>query len=168
MAEGIDRAVPFTKEADLDCLIDNGVTFIGRYYKPKHSDGSISDYVLTRDEALLISGKGLFLVTVYQDSGNDAGHFTYDKGINDCSEAIERAIEVGQPAGTPIYFAVDYDAAGSSTIDNVKYYFYGVIDKMQEYQKSRNSGWCQCKEFIAQLPKKFGIVGLIENAKGSI
>lgn len=32
MAEGIDRAAPFTTAAPLDCLRSNGITFIGRYY----------------------------------------------------------------------------------------------------------------------------------------
>ncbi len=137
MAEGIDRAAPFTTAAPLDCLRSNGITFIGRYY-------SNSDWKnLTRSEAQLISSRGLWIVTVYQDAANNPGYFTYERGVSDCSRAIQRATDVGQPTGTPIYFAVDFEVrAQDSRLANVERYFEGVQQRMRQYaQDNGGASW---------------------------
>lgn len=126
MAEGIDRAAPFTTAAPLKCLKKSGFTFVGRYY-------SKSDWKnLTLTEAKLISSAGLWVVTVYQDANNAADYFTYDRGVDDCGTAIDRAAAVGQPFGTPIYFAVDFEVyAGDPALKQVEAYFDGVQDRMR-------------------------------------
>lgn len=141
MPEGIDRAAPFRSGDVLDCLKANGITFIGRYYKPRRYDGSISSYVLTTKEAQLISSKGLYIVAVYQDHGRRSSHFTYAIGGNDYSQAMERAAEIGQPTDSPIYFAVDYDAAGSGTLDSVYSYFRGILDRKLRSEALGNRTW---------------------------
>lgn len=141
MPEGIDRAAPFRSGDVLDCLKENGITFIGRYYKPRRYDGSISSYVLTPEEAKLISSKGLYIVAIYQDRGRTASNFTYAIGGNDYSHAMERAEEIGQPADAPIYFAVDYDAAGSGTLKSVYSYFRGILDRKKRNKELGNPTW---------------------------
>lgn len=134
MAEGIDRAAPFTTASPLQCLKNNGITFIGRYY-------SSSDWKnLTPAEARLISSVGLWIVTVYQDANNYADYFTYDRGVSDCGTAITRAQAVGQPYGTPIYFAVDFEVhTDDPAMKQVEAYFDGVQDRMRQFA-AQNGG----------------------------
>ncbi|MCM3270934.1 DUF1906 domain-containing protein [Paenibacillus elgii] len=128
MGEGIDRAAPFTTAEPLDCLLRNGITFIGRYYSSSEWKN------LTRTEAELISSRGLYIVAVFQDAANYADYFTYERGINDCSAAIARALNVGQPCGTPIYFAVDFEAhTGDPALGQVEAYFEGVQKTMRQH-----------------------------------
>ncbi|WP_199614838.1 DUF1906 domain-containing protein [Paenibacillus alkalitolerans] len=141
MAEGIDRALPFTSEEVLNCLRSHGISFIGRYYKPRKANGDISDYVLTPEEARLISSKRLYIVAVYQDSGTRSSDYNYPKGANDYSHAMQRAQEIGQPTNTPIYFAVDYDAAGTETLENVFFYFRGILDRRTWNESLGNPVW---------------------------
>jgi hypothetical protein len=130
MAKGIDRAVPFSKWSELIELRNHGYTFIGRY---------LSKYAwkaLTKTEARRIALNDLYIVSVYQNSGNGAQFFTTSRGVADAKDALIRAISVGQPKGSPIYFAVDFDAYSSAkSMSSVYSYFAGVLSVF------KNSGY---------------------------
>ena len=67
---------------------------------------------LTRELAEKISAAGLYIVSVYEDgSPTSPGYFAAERGAIDGNAAELCAKKAGQPAGTPIYFTVDYDAA---------------------------------------------------------
>ncbi len=51
---------------------------------------------------------------------------TAAKGTSDATDAIAAATAIGQPSGTPIYFAVDYDASTSDISGPIKNYLQAV------------------------------------------
>ncbi|HLK59377.1 MAG TPA: DUF1906 domain-containing protein [Chthonomonadaceae bacterium] len=108
-------------------ILDAGYTFVARYY----CEGSrIPTKCLTPAEAAHLSGMGIYLVSVWETIGDHPEYFTHDQGQHDAQVALQIAENVGQPKGTPIYFAVDYDA--SVTDGRVQSYFQGVRDCFQE------------------------------------
>src|SRR6516225_4879370 len=83
----------------------HGVTHIGRYYA---ATGSWKR--LTKTEARAISDAGLQLFTVYEGSGDP--ELSVDRGRHDAQVAMSQAKNIGQPAGTPIYFAMEHLPSG--------------------------------------------------------
>jgi Domain of unknown function (DUF1906) len=97
------------------------VDFVARYYR----DPDSSWPPLSPREAQLLSAQGLKIVAVYEYHSADPEHFTYDGGYQDALTAYRQAQAVGQPAGSAIYFAADFnvqDDAVGTVID----YFRGV------------------------------------------
>lgn len=127
-ATGFDCASSRTF-AEAKMMKELGYSFVARYYF--EYDKSVAwKKNLTLKEAKDISSAGLDIVAVYQDGGKDnVDYFTYDQGVKDCKKAIKNASEVGQPSGTPIYFAVD-SAAENKDLLKVEAYFDGVKSTM--------------------------------------
>lgn len=119
MIQGIDASVS-TLHA-LPCLRDAGFTFVVRYYADHGAKR------LTLAEAREIS-KAMDVVAVWESgSPTKPGYFSHAKGVADGTAAFLYGRDtIAQPPGTPIYFAVDYDA-GPKAIDGViTDYFRGV------------------------------------------
>ncbi|MBV9811340.1 MAG: DUF1906 domain-containing protein [Acetobacteraceae bacterium] len=96
------------------------VDFVIRYYS--HSAWKN----LTASEARLLSNSGIKLVTVWESAGDHISFFTRLQGVDDATSAYNMAVQVGQPAGTPIYFAVDCDPVQNDLNSAVVPYFQGV------------------------------------------
>jgi uncharacterized protein YgiM (DUF1202 family) len=128
---GIDWALRYSYET-YKKFSDAGYSFAVRYYTATPEAG-VKD-ALTREEAIDISTAGMDVVTVYQDSNNSVSSFTFERGYEQCSNAIKQATEVGQPKGTPIYFAVDFDVVTESDKAAVSNYFKGVNSAIEEYE----------------------------------
>ena len=98
-----------------------GVKTIGRYYDRAYSSGiGESCYhhplkTLTKAELTAIESAGLSVFVVFQHCGAQCVNFdlqnkeTAEKGRKDAEGAVRLAQELGQPAETPIYFAIDFD-----------------------------------------------------------
>lgn len=102
--KGIDCAVPLTAEK-AKAMAAAGMKFACRYLVP-------AQYAwkrLTRAEAELITSGGMRIVSVFQRGTNDAAGGAVN-GTRDGKAAFQEARLIGQPEGTAIYFAVDYDA----------------------------------------------------------
>lgn len=105
-------------------ILDAGFTYICRY---TYSITSHSKTKLSRAEALHLSGMGIFLVNVFQNSADKAAYFQEEQGIHDGSVAFPYARQtLQQPIQTPIYFAVDYDASEEDIRHRIAPYFEGV------------------------------------------
>lgn len=103
MAKGIDCATRITaKTAEL--IAADGNTFVGRYLADKASWKRLSP-----EEAQTISDAGLYVVSFYERYADRVREGSVS-GVIDGKLALQYAKEVGQPAGTTIYAAVDYDA----------------------------------------------------------
>jgi Domain of unknown function (DUF1906) len=101
----------------------SGVKTIGRYYDRGYSSGigeacyHHPSKTLTKAELAAIEHAGLSVYVVFQHCGAQCVNFdlknkaTADKGRKDAEGALALARELGQPAHTPIYFAIDYDPA---------------------------------------------------------
>lgn len=66
---------------------------------------------LTKAEVEALGAQGIGIVTVWENGEPTSDdYFTEDRAASDAHLAIQKAQEVGQPAGSPIYFAADCDA----------------------------------------------------------
>jgi len=102
--KGIDCAVPLTAEK-AKAMAAAGMRFVCRYLVPE----SMAWKRLTRAEAEAITAAGMKIVSVFQRGQKDAAGGAAN-GSRDGKAAYQEAKLIGQPEGTAIYFAVDYDA----------------------------------------------------------
>jgi hypothetical protein len=85
---------------------------------------------LTRDEAEAIVASGLGIGIVSQGAGDTPSSFDRSTGIEDAAHArCYGAAVIGQPAGSAIYFAVDYDADEADVAARILPYFEGIRDR---------------------------------------
>ena len=105
------------------CLQSNHIAFVGRYYS---RTTQIAGKKLTASEAQLLSGAGLEIVAVYEDGPTSASYFSASRGAADAGGAMQQAAAVGQPAGSAIYFTVDYDASSADIEGVIAQYFAAV------------------------------------------
>ena len=85
----------------VEVLRAKGVTAVGRYYRVVHPE-----WALTKTEAQKLSSAGIKLFTVYEDTGHNLT-LTAAQGKSDGQNALDQAMAIGQPTGTPIYFALE-------------------------------------------------------------
>jgi hypothetical protein len=126
MIQGFDMFTPCTSATNAACLKRAGYTFAGRYYSIDSSKA------LTSTEAQLLCGAGLLIVSVYEDDG-DGGSFSANLGTENAQTAVQQANAVGQPGGSAIYFAVDYDASEADLTANIEPYFRAVQSILQSH-----------------------------------
>lgn len=101
--KGMDYTVLTTKE-QAKALKQAGYNFVCRYLVPE----SMAWKRLTKTEVEILSNEGLLIGSVYEASADGAKKGTI-QGTNDGKNALAEAKIVGQPIGSCIYFAVDYD-----------------------------------------------------------
>lgn len=120
VARGID--LPTDAAAVAAQIKNRGVGFVARYYRRAGSRWRS----LQAAEAKALSGRGLDIVTVWESFGRNPAYFSYGAGFADAIDAYRQAQALGQPAGSAIYFAVDYDASTHDIIGRVNPYFRGI------------------------------------------
>ncbi len=114
---GID--LPTDASDVLNELKGSRLEFVARYYR-----SPISHWPpLSAEEARRLSGLGLKIVAVWEPYSPDPQYFSYFSGYSDAITAYREAKAIGQPAGSAIYFAIDFNARD---IDPVEQYFHGV------------------------------------------
>jgi kumamolisin len=113
----IDASVNVT--AYLPYLKSIGVKAVGRYYSIYQSK------VLTKKEAQLISQAGLSIFVVYED-GAAPSDFDTDHGAFAAQHALQCAAIVGQPHGSAIYFAADFESDEGQVEALVVPYFQAI------------------------------------------
>lgn len=119
------------------CLKATGYGFVGRYYNINNPGKN-----LTYAEANFLSALGIKIIAVWENGfPTSSAYFSYKKGFADGAAAYEYASSViHQPALTPIYFAVDYDASISDTNKEIIAYFTGIGDAFNQISPG-NSGY---------------------------
>ncbi len=99
------------------------IKFIARYLRD-----------LTSQEARAISGAGLEIVSCWElGHPTQRAYFTRAQGAVDGRRAFMKAQAIGQPANTPIYFAVDYDGYLAQDRAAVLDYFEGIRDALNQH-----------------------------------
>jgi len=101
-----------------------GAGFVGRYYRTAHSRYD----ALTFAEVKSLSTAGLDVVALWESASDKADHFAYSSGVDEGTSAYRQALLSGQPRGTPIYFAVDFDASSTQIAGPILDYFKGIAD----------------------------------------
>jgi hypothetical protein len=143
--KGIDCTYNFTTQKAQE-FKNSGYDFICRYLSP---DGSYKK--LTSAEATIINNAGLYIVSVWETTADRALGGT-QAGTNDGKLALAEAKKVGQPEGSTIYFAVDFDATSSQlgTVEDylraaaaeIKGYRIGVYGSYMVVETMANKGVC--------------------------
>ncbi|QOY96143.1 DUF1906 domain-containing protein [Massilia sp. UMI-21] len=119
---GFDTALQLTRHAQ--ALRAQGIDFVMRYYSHNTAKN------LGPVEARALAAAGLRLGAVWESAGTHAGYFSRAQGQADGAGALALARAVGQPAGSSIYFAVDYDPSQADLDGPVADYFAGVTSAL--------------------------------------
>ncbi|MFV2018413.1 glycoside hydrolase domain-containing protein [Micromonospora sp. LOL_023] len=109
-------------------LMAAGYRIVGRYLD-EHlppTDPYFLGKALKPGEPQTILDAGLRFFPIFQYNGTELANFTYTKGYDQGRIAHLKAVEHRIPAGTCIYFAVDFDALDIDIDSGVKPYFRGV------------------------------------------
>ncbi len=125
MTEIID--VSYDCGAQAAALGAAGVKTVMRYYS---RDTIRPSKPLRRAEADKLTAAGLRLGIVYEGRYGDKA-FNFDRATGVADGVYARhyaATEIDQPAGSTIYFAVDFDATAAEIRDRILPYFLGVAD----------------------------------------
>ncbi len=119
---GFDTSTPLTVAAARSA-VTAGYEHAGRYLvgSSKH---------ITADEMIALKSAGLKLFPIMQRYNNSASVMTYEEGQEQGLDAIERARILNIPAGSTLFFAVDFDAVQSEAEGCVTRFFQGVNDSV--------------------------------------
>lgn len=124
--KGFDCASPLTEQTAASFRA-NGYDFVCRYLVPATSAWK----ALTLAEAQIIQNAGLKIVSVFETTA-DRALGDYQAGVSDAKTAMQCAAQVGQPTGSAIYFAVDFEPTDAQ-IPAVLGYFAGIHDALVGY-----------------------------------
>jgi peptidoglycan hydrolase-like protein with peptidoglycan-binding domain len=105
-----------------------GYRIVGRYLD-EHLPPTDPEYrgkALKPEEPQQILDAGLRFYPLFQWNNTELFTFDYGRGYTQGTKAHEKAVGYRIPAGTCIYFAVDYDATDDDIDANIKPYFDGV------------------------------------------
>lgn len=121
---------PFNAASKAVALRRFGIETVIRYYNFRNSS-VFPDKCLTIQEAQAVCASGLKLATIFQQRQNQIGDFSHEIGVRAGHRTYELAADtVGQPEGSAIYFAVDFDASESEIDEHILPYFEGVRGSM--------------------------------------
>lgn len=123
----IDVASDTTKE--LPQLKAAGITDIIRY-DDRFPSGNWKQ--IQSPEVHAIRDAGFRLGIVYEGAGATLSSFTEQNGYLDAAYSRKQATTRGQPAGSAIYFAVDFDPTAAQIFFNIVPYFTGVAKAFTE------------------------------------
>ncbi|MDP4107597.1 MAG: DUF1906 domain-containing protein [Bacillota bacterium] len=92
-----------------------GIEYVARYLGDNWKS-------ISKQEADVILDNGLKIVSIWETNPTNARYFTMNKGFADGHDAASFAQAIGQPEGSAIYFAVDYDMQPSDMKDILNYF----------------------------------------------
>jgi Domain of unknown function (DUF1906)/Bacterial SH3 domain len=117
---------PFNTAPKISCLVSHGIVAVIRYYNFSNSL-SFPEKCLQLAEAQALGSQGVQIAVVFQQRQNQMADFTELKGKAAGRRAYRHAHDsIGQPGGSAIYFAVDFDASSDQIENNIAPYFEGV------------------------------------------
>lgn len=132
-ATGADTATQLTP-AQIQTLVNEDVQIIGRYLTGTVGVGADKrDKFLTTEELNNLFNAGISVFPIYQDGGWDIDYFTAFQGASDANVAGQTARDLGIPAGTTIYFAVDVDIQDGDIAGTVLPYFGSLSTVIKGY-----------------------------------
>jgi hypothetical protein len=123
MEQVIDTNVNVT--ARLACIKAAGVKGVIRYY-----NRNMTAKVIKAPEVNAILAAGLDLCIVHQRGGRDPAEYGRQNGVLDAQFCRTYGQQMNQPAGSAIYFAVDFDISAADLARFVVPYFQAVKAEM--------------------------------------
>ncbi len=115
---GMDASVNCAKL--VSCITKAQMKFVVRYYS------QFAGKAITPAEAKALSAAALKVVVVYQDKQDDLDSFDAAQGKVSAQRALDSAKKLGQPAGSAIYFAADFDPTPDQVRGPLSEYFMAV------------------------------------------
>src|SRR5205823_5923939 len=113
-------------ESSISCLLSHGVQTVIRYYNFSNSL-TFPHKRMELAEAQALAAHGLQIGAVFQQRQNQVADFSESKGLASGRRAYRFAQDnIGQPAGSGIYFSVDFDASSSEIKNSIAPFFQGV------------------------------------------
>jgi hypothetical protein len=125
MVQGFDCATKLTGST-ATALRAAGFEYVARYLGNSWKTFNV-------EEAEVIKGSGLKLISIFEKNSTKASYFSKSQGMADAQEAFKYAKSVGQPTGSTIYFTVDYDAQPAD-IPAILDYLNGVKQCLVDYK----------------------------------
>ncbi|MBC2243660.1 DUF1906 domain-containing protein [Listeria booriae] len=124
----------------IDTLWNAGYRYVDRYLTGNVIRGGVRvPKAMNPTEIAAILKKGLKIFPIYQDGGYEIPYFEVPfQGISDGYKAIDAAYNLGFPAGTTIYFAVDLDAYDYQITDLIMPYFQNLRAAFKQNQALRS------------------------------
>lgn len=116
-------------------LVNAGYETVGRYLT--NVEGTTLNKKIQAGELQTIFDAGLTVFPIYQTYGGSASYFNSSQGAADAEAAHAAARSYGFPAGTVIYFAVDYDSTDDEITSRILPHFQAVkqtIDSFGSYR----------------------------------
>ncbi|GLY05321.1 glycoside hydrolase domain-containing protein [Actinoplanes sp. NBRC 101535] len=126
-ASGCDGITEITT-ARAQALLAKGYRIVGRYldeHLPADDPYYLGKALKTGEPATILAA-GMRFFPIFQYNGTVLANFTYDKGYAQGLKGHDKAVEHRIPAGTCVYYAVDYDALDVDIDSGIKPYFEGV------------------------------------------
>lgn len=124
MAQGIDMPND-SRDVSME-LKGSRLDFVARYYRDPASHWP----TLSAAEARALSTNGFRIVSVWESHSHRPDYFSYASGYADGAAAYRQAKAVGQPPGSAIYYAVDYNAYQPDIEGPIDQYFRGIAAGM--------------------------------------
>ena len=120
----IDTA--FNTQSSIPCLFSQGVCVVIRYYNFSNTS-TLPEKRMELAEAHLLAANAIQIAVIFQQRQNQVADFSELKGAAAGRRAYRYAQDtIGQPAGSAIYYGVDFDASSNEIKDNIEPYFEGV------------------------------------------
>ncbi len=135
-ANALDCVHQVTKEEAI-ALYNAGYRYIGRYLT-KVSGGLNKNLTDTEIDNLLTAD--IHIYPIFQETNSSIDAFTYEKGVKDGTKAFTQATTFRFPQGSIIYFAVDYDVTEAQAKNQVKDYFIGVKNALEQVNNKYGVG----------------------------
>jgi hypothetical protein len=139
MNKGIDCTAQITTAVAND-LKAQGITFVCRYLVP----ANMAWKRLTKIEAEAMTTAGIDILSIFEKQANSAAGGR-DAGLSDGAAALAEARTIGQPEGSAIYFAVDYDALPKE-FDTIEAYLKAAESAITGYKVGVYGSFALCEE----------------------
>jgi hypothetical protein len=145
----------------IPCLQNAGTKVVFRYYARKKQPPPFAEKILEPAEAVALSKAHISIGVVYQYNARSIDKFNLEQGKSDGGFARSYAANtIKQPAGSAIYFGVDYDPEHADIEPYIVPHFHGLVAAMQEHKDYATydigvyGGWNVCDRlFKAGLVK---------------
>jgi hypothetical protein len=112
-----------------------GYHFVGRYHA--HNPAKR----IMQDEGGRSTAADLAILTVWEDAPTSTDYFSHANSVDDGTSAYHMAMQLGQPAGPAIHFAVDFDAPQTAIAGAIADYFRGIADGFAAISLSRQPAY---------------------------
>jgi len=117
---------PYNTKSKVSSLVTQDVQTVIRYYNFSNSQ-NFPEKCLELPEAQALGASGIQIGVVFQQRQTQVADFTEAKGVAAGRRAYRHAHDdIGQPAGSGIYFSVDFDATENDLQNNIVPFFEGV------------------------------------------